>query len=205
MSQSAHDAIAGNDLQPNLAPDALIRLRAELLRFALLQLRNAELSEDVVQEALASAVAAGSTFEQRASYKTWVFSILKNKIIDVMRDRWNRNKVELAEATGDAADFDGLFNKNAHWRAEESPSDWGDPEVSLENREFWQVFELCMHKLPEATARVFAMREFLGLETEEICKELGLSSSNCWVILHRARMSLRVCLQQNWFEQGETP
>jgi RNA polymerase sigma-70 factor, ECF subfamily len=205
MSFSEHDAISGNDLHPTLKPDALIRLRAELLRFATLQLRNAELAEDVVQEALAAAVAAGSTFEQRASYKTWVFSILKNKIIDVMRDRWNRNKVELSEATGDPADFDGLFNKNEHWRHEERPSDWGNPEASLESREFWQIFELCMHKLPEATARVFAMREFLGLETEEICKELELSPSNCWVILHRARMSLRVCLQQNWFEQGETP
>lgn len=199
------DALVGNDQHPDLSPDALMRLRTELLRFATLQLRNAEQAEDVVQEALASAFAAGSKFEQRASYKTWVFSILKNKIIDVMRDRWNRNKIDLTDAAGDPSDFDGLFNRNAHWQPEERPSDWGNPEASLESSEFWQIFELCMNNLPEATARVFSMREFLGLETEEICKELSLSASNCWVILHRARMSLRICLQQNWFQQGETP
>lgn len=202
MRVTKHDAVAAEEMHPGLSKDALVRLRSDLLRFAMLQLRNAELAEDVVQEALASALKAGSNFEQRASYKTWVFSILKNKIIDVVRDRWNRNKVEFTDAAGDPADFDGMFKQNAHWRPEDRPSDWGNPEASLENSEFWKIFELCMHKLPEATARVFAMREFLGLETEEICKELDLSASNCWVILHRARMSLRICLQQNWFEEG---
>lgn len=204
--QSPPHYAAGEDADDSELSDAsLTRLRSELFRFALLQLRNHEAAEDAVQEALAAAYAARANFEQRASYKTWVFSILRNKIIDVIRDRWNKNRVELAGAETDATDFDGLFKKNAHWQPEEMPADWGNPETSLENREFWRIFELCMNNLPEATARVFAMREFLGLETEEICKELALSTSNCWVILHRARMSLRICLQQKWFDQGDTP
>jgi len=64
------------------------------------------------------------------------------------------------------------------------------------------VFDVCLNNLPERIARVYMMREFLELETAEICRQLGLSASNCWVILHRARTQLRVCLETRWF-QGE--
>lgn len=180
----------------------LAQLRKELLRFAVLQLRNRELAEDVVQDALAAAFAARKQFEERASVKTWIFTILKNKIVDLLRDRWNKNRVDLIEAAGDESDFDVLFQTNDRWQRNEMPAAWGDPEKSFENQEFWLIFELCMTKLPDTTARVFSMREFLGLEVDEICKELAISTSNCWVILHRARMHLRLCLQQRWFERG---
>lgn len=182
----------------------LVPLRKDLLRFAVLQLRNRELAEDVVQEALAAALAASDRFEQRATLKTWVFSILKNKIIDALRDRWTKGRIDIADAVGDDADFDGLFNAKGYWQASEMPSHWGNPEQTLENQRFWQTFEFCMTKMPETTARVFSMREFLGLTVEEICKELTITSSNCWVILHRARMSLRLCLQQHWFNEDKT-
>ncbi len=172
-----------------------------MLRFARLQLRNQELAEDAVQEALTAAFAACGGFEHRASMKTWVFSILKNKIVDVLRDRWNKNQIGFTEELSDDADFDVLFQKNAHWRPEERPASWGNPEQHLADRQFWEVFQICMDNLPDASARVFAMREFLGLEASDICKELGISSSNCWVILHRARMQLRLCLQQRWFDK----
>ncbi|UVW30375.1 sigma-70 family RNA polymerase sigma factor [Massilia sp. H6] len=176
----------------------MVQLRRDMLRFARLQLRNDELAEDAVQEALAAAFSASGGFEHRASMKTWVFSILKNKIVDMLRDRWNKNRIDLAEHA-DEDDFDVLFRKDAHWRREEKPASWGNPEQTLADRQFWDVFEACMDNLPEAMARVFSMREFLGLEADDICKELGISASNCWVILHRARMQLRLCLQQRWF------
>lgn len=160
------------------------------------------MAEDVVQEALASAVAARDRFEHRATMKTWVFSILKNKITDVLRDRWNRGRADLIPADGEDADFDALFKESERWRRSEMPTSWGDPEQSFENQQFWQIFDICMNNMPEATARVFSMREFLGLEVGEISKELEITTSNCWVILHRARMSLRICLQQRWFETG---
>lgn len=84
------------------------------------------------------------------------------------------------------------------------PPRWGDPEQTFSDKQFWKVFELCMSRMPENTARVFFMRELLGLEVDDICKELSITTSNCWVILHRARMSLRLCLQQRWFEREET-
>lgn len=180
--------------------ESLTGLRREMLRFAVLQLRNRETAEDAVQETFIAAFAAQEKFEHRASVKTWVFSILKHKIIDIMRDSWQKKRIDLPDAAGDD-DFDALFLANEHWQRAERPSSWGNPEQVLEDQQFWTVFEICMTKMPEPTARIYSMREFLGLEVEEICKEAGVTPSNCWVILHRARMLLRVCLQQRWFER----
>jgi RNA polymerase sigma-70 factor (ECF subfamily) len=180
---------------------SLVALRKDLLRFAFLQLRNRDIAEDVVQETLVAALAAQARYEGRAAVKTWVFGILKNKIIDVLRDSWNKKRVHLADAEdyGHDSDFDVLFKENERWQQGEMPARWGDPQQAMENQQFWAVLEICMTRMPETTARVYSMREFLGLEVAEICKELDITSSNCWVILHRARMILRLCLQQRWF------
>ena len=96
--------------------------------------------------------------------------------------------------------FDALFDDTGHW---ESPSsDWGDPEVQLARQQFFDIVEFCLGKLPPNTARVFMMREVLELDGAEICKELSITSTNLWVILYRARMALRQCLEQNWFAQA---
>ncbi|CAB1368799.1 sigma-70 family RNA polymerase sigma factor [Denitratisoma oestradiolicum] len=184
--------------------DALIELlgsfRGDLLRFARLQLRDEAAAEDAVQEALLSAIEGADRFSGRSQVKTWVFSILRNKIIDMIRRRAREpNAGGLnQEIPGDA--FDALFDAQGHWQPAERPTDWGDPEQSLEDAQFWQVFDACLHRLPENTARVFMMRELLGFETHEICKELTMTSSSCWVVLHRARMALRICLDNRWFQ-----
>jgi RNA polymerase sigma-70 factor (ECF subfamily) len=198
-----HSSTHGSGGQAPLWDEAsLAQLRRDMLRFARLQLRNTEMAEDVVQEALAAACAASGRFEHRSSVKTWMFTILKNKIVDLLRDRWQKNRIDVGEAS-DESDLDVLFKANDRWQRDELPSSWGDPEQSFSNQQFWDVFEACMQNLPDATARVFGMREFLGLEVTDICKELGIKTSNCWVILHRARMQLRVCLQQCWFGKDE--
>ncbi|MDE1942811.1 MAG: sigma-70 family RNA polymerase sigma factor [Betaproteobacteria bacterium] len=181
----------------------LAALRSDLLKFARLQLRDEALAEDAVQETLAAALSGLSRFKERAQMKTWVIAILKNKIVDILRDRARNPQAFAAveEIPEDA--YDDLFDERGHWREEASPTAWGNPEASLKNRQFWEVLEICLTRLPEKTARVFLMREVLGLETEEICKELALSSTNCMVVLHRARMGLRLCLDDRWFH-GET-
>lgn len=203
MPPTNNDISFGQRANPLLNDAALAQLREDLLRFAVLQLRNREIAEDVVQDAILSALAACDRFDHRASVKTWVFSILKNKIVDVFRDRWNKKRVDLAEAAGDEADFDILFTESDRWQRNEMPARWGDPEQAFSDKQFWTVLESCMTRMPEATARVFFMRELLGLEVDDICKELAITASNCWVILHRARMSLRLCLQQRSFERDE--
>lgn len=173
-------------------------LHHDMLRFARLQLRDAQAAEDAVQEAIAAALASRERYAGRATLKTWVFSILRNKIIDVIRDR-ARHPTQSYDDEIDIS-IDAQFNHRGHWRKEERPSGWVKPEQHLEDEQFWRVFEACMNYLPENTARVFMMREMLDLETQEICAELAISESNCWVILHRARSRLRLCLTENWFE-----
>lgn len=176
--------------------------RDDLVRFAVLQLRDESTAEDAVQEALMAAMQGIDQFQGRSSLKTWVFSILKRKIIDVMRAR--RREVSASQMSGggeDERDFDELFNHKGFWATEHKPHRWTEPEDSLEQKQFWTIFELCLDHLPQRTAQVFSMRELLGLDADEICQELSISTSNCWVILHRARMGLRLCLEQEWFTQ----
>ena len=183
-------------------------LRPDLLRFAQLQLRDAALAEDAVQDALRAAITSDHQFSGRSAMKTWVFGILRNKIVDLIRqDSRSTNLSALIDAEGEALDdaYDALFKANAHWHPATRPSVWRDPEDSLQDQQFWAVFEVCLNHLPENTARVFMMREFLEFETSEVCQELNLTTSNCHVILHRARNGLRRCLENGWFAPGERP
>lgn len=181
---------------------ALAALRPQLLRFARLQLRSDAQAEDAVQEAMLAALAGADKFAGAAAAKTWVFAILKNKIIDELRRRQREGTVMVEAPEDEGADFDELFDRRGHW--EEPPPAWADPEAALENSQFWVVFEACLDGVPAKPGRVFMMREILGLETDEICKELGISSSNCWVLLHRARLGLRECLSRRWFGEKQS-
>lgn len=185
--------------------DALLaELRHDMLRFASLQLRDEPLAEDVVQEALMAALAGEKGFSGRAALKTWVFAILRNKIVDAIRQR--RRSVNVSALSPEEASldqsFEALFKANAFWQPESRPRDWGDPEAALQQEQFWAIFDACLRHLPENTARVFMMREFLEFDTSEVCVELNISTSNCHVILHRARNGLRRCLDQTWFGAG---
>ena len=174
-------------------------LRPYLLRFASLQLRDAAAAEDAVQEALLAALAGESGFAGRANLRTWLTGILKHKIVDTIRRQSREQPAADPEAEGDEGEFDGLFDRRGHWQ--EAPDAWQQPEGALGQKQFLAALEACLRALPERTARVFMMREHLGLDTSEICKELGITATHCWVMLHRARMALRLCLQTNWFEK----
>lgn len=187
--------------------ESLAALRRDMLRFAALQLWDDQLAEDIVQEALMSALNGAQAFAGHSALKTWVFAILRNKIVDAIRSR-NRtiNISALAPEEQDLDQaFDALFKHSDMWRPECRPRNWGDPEAVLEQEEFWAVFDACLNHLPENTARVFMMREFLEFDTAEICTELRITTSNCHVILHRARNALRACLERGWFAPGASP
>jgi RNA polymerase sigma-70 factor (ECF subfamily) len=171
--------------------------RGYLLRVALLQLRDRDSAEDVVQETMLAAI-SGSGFSGKSSLKTWLTGILKHKIVDAIRKR-QREPIAVAsfEAEIDIEDFDALFKDNGGW--DTPPADWGDPEAALNRSQFMAMMDFCLEKLPPNTARVFMMREVMDLDSDEICKELAITANNLWVILYRARMALRQCLEQNWF------
>jgi len=172
--------------------------RAYLLRYARLQLRNPAAAEDAVQDTLVAALAGQAGFAGRSAIRTWLTGILKHKIIDTIR-RAGRESVA-GEDDVAMADLDAQFIEDGHWQ--DRPTSWGHPDRALSEKEFFRALEECLARLPEKTARVFMMREHLGVETDAICKELGITPTNCWVMLYRARMTLRLCLQHNWFGES---
>ena len=177
--------------------------RDYLYRYALLHLRDGTRAEDVVQETLLAAVESPDRFSGKSSLRTWLIGILKHKIIDVFRKQSRETSLE-GSADGESEEefadlyFDRL--RTDHWHT--FPQTWGDPEQSLEDKRFWEVFDQCSMQMPSQIARAFYMREIMGLETDEICKELSITATNCWVMLYRARMSLRQCLELRWFGTG---
>ena len=175
--------------------------RPYLLRYALSQLRDGQLAEEAVQEALVSALESVGTFGGKSTLRTWLTSILRFKVIDLQRrnvaDRTRLEPTDFSAQADDESWLDELFDETGHWRV--PPQAWSDPEAALEQRRFWEMFEKCLDRLPAAGARVFFKREILGEDTGTICKEERITTSNCWVILHRARLALRACVEKNWF------
>lgn len=172
-------------------------IRPALLRFALLQLRNEALAEDAVQEALLAVLEKPDSYAGKSSFRTYVTGILKYKIIDILRSSSKEKQLPYDDDMPESDLIDSLFKANGHTVDTALP--WAEPDTELERKDFFRVLEVCLEKLPAKTARVFMMREWLDLETEEICKELGLTTSNLWVLLFRARLRLRECLDLNWF------
>jgi RNA polymerase sigma-70 factor (TIGR02943 family) len=172
-------------------------LRPFLMKFARLQLRNEAWAEDAVSETLLAALAKPQAFERRSQLKTWLVGILKHKVVDVLRVQGR----EVSYGHGDDDDADPLdhmpFRADGHYA--ERPADWGNPEQDLGSRQFMAILEACTEKLPPAQGRLFLMREWLELSSEEICKALSLTPTNLYVQLHRARLRLRECLELNWF------
>ena len=168
--------------------------RAYLLRYASLQLRDRHAAEDVVQETLLAALEGKAAFGGRASLRTWLTGILKHKIVDAIR---RASRESTLAADDELADIEKVFDERGHWQ--DMPAAWADPDAALEQQQFFARLEECLAALPARTARVFMMREHLGYETDAICQELGVTANHCWVLLYRARLALRECLQANWF------
>ena len=178
--------------------------RPLLLKFAMRQLRNPAWAEDAVSETLLAALAKPTAFEQRSQLRTWLVGILKIKVLDQMRLN-SREACHVGtdpDELGDPLD-DLPLNDRGHFAS--LPADWGNPERELSQRQFIEILELCTDKLPAAQGRAFMMREWLELPAEDICKELDVSTTNLYVLLHRARLRLRACLELNWFGHRAAP
>jgi RNA polymerase sigma-70 factor (TIGR02943 family) len=176
----------------------IVELREYLLKFARLQLRNDAWAEDAVSETVLAALAKPQAFGNRSQLKTWLVGILKHKVVDILR---HHSREVCAPASSDDEQAEPLeylgFAADGHFN--EPPADWGDPEQQLGSQQFFTILEACATKLPAGQGRLFLMREWLELSSEEICKELKLTPTNFYVQLHRARLRLRECLELNWF------
>ena len=186
MNQATH---AANELLRQIEAT-----RPTLMRLALLQLRNPTWAEDAVSETLLAAVEGVSRFAHQSKLQTWVVGILKNKVLDQLR----LHRRECTYAAADDEDVEeAVYAPDGHFR--EMPAEWGLPDQAVRQSQFLKVLEACMDALPGQLGRVFLMREWLEFDTAEICQELGLSSTNVWQMLSRARLRLRQCLQAHWF------
>lgn len=177
-----------------------------LFKYASFRLRDDTAAEDAVQETFLAALKAYRTFEGRGSERTWLVGILKHKIIDHFRKA--QREAPIGEELDEGPQHDEFFERTdqwtGHWDVNHAPTDWhATPAELFERTDFWKVFNDCLTPLPQRTASVFTLREVDGLKSEEICGLLSISANNLWVMLHRARLHLRNCLENNWFKHPE--
>ncbi|MDO7844807.1 sigma-70 family RNA polymerase sigma factor [Hymenobacter sp. M29] len=170
----------------------------ELFRFALSRVSDTDAAEELVQETFLSALDGLATFRAEASERTWLFVILRRKIIDHYRRQARTNQVSLDELSdGGAMDADFFNSENGHWTGAQAPASWLNADAALEQQELHEIIRRCQQRLPAQQEAVFVMRFVEELSAEEICQELGLTASNYWVIVHRAKLQLRRCLEKH--------
>jgi RNA polymerase sigma-70 factor (ECF subfamily) len=186
----------------NLDPERWVDEHGDyLFHYALSRVRDSVRAEDLVQEALLAALRGADRYQGRSCERTWLGGILRNKLLDHFRKAGREtNFTDLGFYAGEE---DRAFENPEfpdHWNAASAPGEWEEAGAALDREEFWRVFHACSGKLPDRVARVFLLREVDDLPSEEICAALNISPNNLWVMLHRARMALRRCLETNWFD-----
>jgi len=199
----AENESSNNQTSPGLSdPELWVDLHGDyLFKYALARLRDSARAEDAVQETFLAALKGGKSFTGRAAEKSWLVGILKNKIFDHYRQASRETSFTdldfYADEEGGRFMADG-FGQGG-WIHELGPQEWPNPGASLDNELFWKTYRDCAGKLPKNVAVVFNLREVDGVASREICEQLNISENNLWVMLHRARMALRRCLETNWF------
>lgn len=175
-----------------------------LFRYALVRLREETIAEEIVQETFLAALKSYAAFDGKSSERTWLIGILKHKIIDYFR-RHSR-QVTFDSLDGLPAETPDLFQQSGEWvdhfDFDRGPIDWGtNPARVFENNQFQETLQRCLTHLPDRLSAVFTLREMEELSSEDVCKVLSISTTNLWVMLHRARAQLRKCIEYNWFRK----
>jgi RNA polymerase sigma-70 factor (TIGR02943 family) len=172
-----------------------------LYRFALARVECPQSAEDLVQETLLAALKAAPSFAGRSSERTWLTGILKNKLVDRLRQ--SQRARLLADLGQSDESLDELYDRTGHWR--EGPRKWiGDPAKVLESQEFQEAFQRCLAGLPERLREVFSTRLLDEVPAAEVCQVLGISATNLWALVHRARVRLWRCLDRTGFGPSAT-
>ncbi|GHC10845.1 sigma-70 family RNA polymerase sigma factor [Cerasicoccus arenae] len=187
---------------PELDPATWVDAYGDALyKFAYFRVNNTALAEDLVQETFLAAIKGKDRFSGKASVKTWLTGILKNKVIDYYRKKNRTQSMQETAAFFEREEAD-LFSEDGSWDYNNPnvPKDWNPAQVEkMDRKEFMQQFYFCADKLPDKIRTVFIMREVDGVKSDEICAQLEITPQNLWTILHRARMALRQCLEKNFF------
>jgi RNA polymerase sigma-70 factor (ECF subfamily) len=199
--------IPGGERSERRHPDEWVDSYGDLLyNYAFSRLRDPVAAEDAVQETFLAALKGRDSFAGESSERTWLVGILKHKVIDHLRKTFREQPADQTDRL--PVDDMEVFTKSGewagHWIAGKWPKEWSDnPGELVEKKEFWEILYLCLEQLPARLSSVFAMREMEELETDIICKELGITATNLWVMLHRSRRQMRQCLESRWL--GDAP
>jgi RNA polymerase sigma-70 factor (ECF subfamily) len=186
--------MAVKGLQPHTWVD---RYADYLYNYAVTRVSAPEIAKDLVQETFFAGLQSARNFKGNASERTWLIAILKRKVIDHYR-KINSKKGQ-AEVR---IHYNPNIDAEGDWMEEQVADPYSEMENNrLENEELGLAIQECIAKLPKQQARVFTMKTIQGMETEDICKELGINPSNLWVMIHRARTALMGCLNENWFNE----
>lgn len=191
-----------NTSEETLRPANWVKTYADYLySLALIKVSNKETAEDLVQETFLSAFKAKDTFKNGSSEKTWLTAILKNKIIDHYRKKDVLKEVTTYISDTEKGFDEHFFNENnGHWLEESGPLEWKELADARVNRnEFSKIIQYCIQKMPTKLVPVFVAKFLDEADAEIICKEFNITSSNYWVIIHRAKVLIRSCLEKNWF------
>ncbi len=175
--------------------DLVEKYTEDLYSWAVYKVSDSELAKDLVQDTFLAAAEKIDSFKGQSSHKTWLFSILNHKIIDVYRKKVKQP----LPAENDV--FSKFFDAGGDWKKEERPQNWQEDEGHLlDNSEFQAVLKQCMGALPERWSFAIKSKYLLDKKGEEICQELGITPTNFWQIVHRAKLQLRDCVDTNWFK-----
>jgi RNA polymerase sigma-70 factor (ECF subfamily) len=171
-----------------------------LYRYALFRLRDPDVAEEVVQETFLAALRGRESFQGQSSERTWLIGILRHKIFDHFRKTSRERPFHNNASKG--AGLENVFDRNGNWST--GPSKWSlDPGKFLEQKEFLKTLNRCLSGLQDRLAQAFVLRQIEGLTTEQICDLMNISANNLGVMVYRARMRLRHCLQQKWFAEAK--
>ena len=186
MSEKTHT------LSPNLWID---NYADYLFNYTVVRVNDGDLAKDLVQETFFAGLKSAKNFQGKATERTWLVSILKRKIIDYYRKiNSKKGQAEVKMNFYDEGEYKG------NWIEERVPQNWkNESEKAIENEELKNQLDSCIDNLPEKYAIIFRLKTIQGFETKEVCKELDITPSNLWVIIHRSRTQLRKCMEDNWF------
>lgn len=167
-----------------------------LYNYAITRVNDVHVAEDLVQETFISALKGYDSFQSKSKESTWLIAILKNKIIDHYR---KKSKQYFQHSLDELQSMDDFFNSKGSWQTDQRPSKWDmDTDKAIEQQEFYETLQQCLVRLNDVQRMAFVMKHLDDEETDEICKELEITSTNYWVIIHRAKLQLRKCMETNW-------
>jgi RNA polymerase sigma-70 factor (ECF subfamily) len=175
----------------------------ELYSWAFYKTSNIETAEDLVQETFIAAFQGIDKFENKSIPKTWLFSILNNKIIDFHRKKFKNIILNESQLTFDPNEqfFDNFFDENDKWKNNVKPDIWEETDNLTNDIDFMAVLKFCIENLPELWNSAIQLKYIDNRNGKDICKELEISPSNYWQILHRTKLQLRQCIENNWFKK----